>query len=132
MNKQEMEQFVAQQTGLELERAAKILKLGEPWPFVKAFGQFVIRSSNDARESDVPLGAVLKANASLVKMGVDSLDADAIHRHLARTADLSGEKEQTVRGVQSALHEYFMLQIRNIERVLRRDIASQRKKQDDS
>ena len=132
MNEQEMERFVAHQTGLELERTMKILKLGEPWPFVKAFGQFFIRSSHDANESNVPLGTALHANALLVKMGVASLDADAIDRHLARTADLSGEKDQTVAAVQSALHEYFMLKMRDIEHVLRREIASQRKEQEGS
>lgn len=129
MNEQEMERFVAHQTGLELERATRILKLGEPWPFVKAFGQFFMRSSHDARESDVPLGTALHANALLVKMGVDSLGADAIDRHLARTAELSGEQDQTVAAVQSALYEYFLLKVRNIEHVLRREIASQRKEQ---
>lgn len=132
MNEQDMERFVAHQTGLELERATRILKLGEPWPFVKAFGQFFIRSSNDAKESKVPLETALNANASLGEMGVDSLGADAINRHIARTADLSGEKDQTVAAVQSALHEYFMLKVRNIVQVVRREIVGQREEKEGS
>ena len=111
MHEQDMERFVAHQTGLELERATRILKLGEPWPFIRALGQFFIRSRNDAKESNVPLETAMKANASLLDMGVDSLGADAIGRHIARTADLSGEKDHTVAAVQSALHEYFLLKM---------------------
>ena len=68
MDEQEVERFVAHQTGLELERATRILKLGEPWPFVKAFGELFIRSSHDAKESHVPLETALHANASLVEI----------------------------------------------------------------
>ena len=131
MHEQDMERFVAQQTGLELERVTRIVKLGEPWPFVKAFGQFFIRSSHDAKASNVPLETALNANASLVELGVDSLGAEAIDRHIARTADLSGEKDHTVIAVQSALHEYFMLKVRDIEQMLS-DIASQKKEKEGS
>ena len=55
---------------------------------------------------------------------MDSLGAEAINRHIARTADLRGEKDHTVVAVQSALHEYFILKLRDIEQVVRRDIVS--------
>ena len=132
MDEQEVERFVAHQTGLELERATRILKLGEPWPFVKAFGQFVMQSSHDAKELQMPLEAAMNANASLAEMGVDALGPEAIDAHLARTAEMSGEQGHTVAAVQSALYEYFMLKVRNIEHVIRRELASQRKEQEGS
>jgi hypothetical protein len=112
MNEQDMERFVAHHTGLEPERATRILKLGEPWLFIKALGEFFIRSRQDAKESNVSLETVMNANASLVEIGVGFLGAEAIDRHIARTADLSGEMDQTVEAVQSALHEYFLLKMR--------------------
>ena len=87
---------------------------------------------HDANESHVPLGTALKANASLVEMGVDSLGPEAIDRHIARTADLSDENGQTVAAVQLALYAYFMLEVRHIEHVSRRDIASQWKEKEGS
>lgn len=112
---EEIERFVAHQTGLPLEGAMRILKLGEPWPFVKAFGELYRQSSRDAQASSVPFDTALRANTALVEMGVDSLSAEAIDRYITRTADLSGEKDETVETVQSALHECFRLMVENLE-----------------
>jgi hypothetical protein len=120
MNEEDIQRFVAPQTGLSLERATRILKLGEPWPFVKAFGELYSRSSSDAKEASVPFDTALRANAALVEMGVDSLGAEAIDRHIARTADLSGEEDETVEAVQLALHACFRLMMENVEKFIKK------------
>jgi hypothetical protein len=119
-DEEEIAQFVANKTGLPLDRAARILKLGEPWPFVKAFGELFSHSFRDADGSNVALETALNANAELAEMGVQSLSAESVTQHLEQTAGLTGEEEETVRAVQLALHEFFRLMLERVKQVLKK------------
>ena len=119
IHEQDIAQFIADQTGLPLERATRILKLGEPWPFLKAFDELYRLSNSDAAISNVALDTALNANVELMEMGALSLNAESVNRHLEQTADLTGEEEETVRAVQLALHEYFRLMMEKVKKILK-------------
>jgi hypothetical protein len=119
IEEQEIVQFVADQTGLPLDRATKILKLGEPWPFVKAFDELYRLSSSDAARANVTLDTALNANVELMEMGALSLNAESVNRHIEKTADLTGEEEETVQAVQAALHEFCRLMFEKVKQVLK-------------
>ena len=114
-----VERFVAQQTGLPLERVTRIVRLGEPWPFVETVGNLWSQSSSDATASSVPFETALSANVALVEMGAESLGPAAINRHIERTASLSGEEGETVRSVASALHKFFLLMIDQVLKTMK-------------
>jgi len=120
IEEQEIAQFVAAQTGLPLDRATRILKLGEPWPFVKAFDELYRLSSSDAAISNVALETALNANVELMEMGALSLNAESVNRHIEQTADLTGEEEETVQAVQAALHEFCRLMFEKVKQVLKK------------
>jgi len=119
LDEQDIAQFVALQTGLSLDRATRILKLGEPWPFVKALDELYRLSSSDAAISNVTLDTALNANVELMEMGALSLNAESVNRHIEQTADLTGEEEGTVQAVQAALHEFCRLMIEHVKNVLK-------------
>ena len=120
IEEQEIAQFIADQTGLPLDRATRILKLGEPWPFVKAFDELYRLSSSDAAISNVALETALNANVELMEMGALSLNAESVNRHIEQTADLTGEEEETVQAVQAALHEFCRLMFEKVKQVLKK------------
>ena len=119
IEEQEIAQFIADQTGLPLDRATRILKLGEPWPFVKAFDELYRLSNSDAAMSNVALETALNANVELMEMGALSLNAESVNRHIEQTADLTGEEEETVQAVQAALHEFCRLMFEKVKQVLK-------------
>ncbi len=44
-----LEESVVRQTGLVRERVARILRLGDPWPFAKAFGNLMADVRHDVQ-----------------------------------------------------------------------------------
>jgi hypothetical protein len=109
--------FIADRTGLSEERVEKIVTLGEPWPFVRAFSAVLQLSKADAEQSGTALEAALAVNAELFSLGNETFKAEALDRHIERTVDLTGEEEITVRAVQTALHDCFRTMIEQVERV---------------
>jgi hypothetical protein len=107
--------IIANQTGLSEERVNRIVKLGEPWPFVEAFGELLKLSSDDAAASNVEMEVALAANAELISMGHEAISADNIHLHLERTAALTGEDIDTVITVQSALYAFFRMMMKQVD-----------------
>src|SRR5690348_10328234 len=111
--------FITHQTGLSEERVHKIVKLGEPWPFVQAFGEIWQVSMDDAAVSNVEWETALAANTDLISLGHEALSAENIHLHIERTADLAGEDADTVTTVQSALYDFFRMIIKRVEEAAR-------------
>lgn len=111
-------QFVADWTGLELERVARIVNLGEPWPHITALDELFRQSSRDAEVSGVTWAIALNANGALAEMGMVSLTPEAIDQHIERTVALTGESHETIEAVQAALLAHLRSQLVELKQVM--------------
>lgn len=113
-------QFVAERTGLALERAARIVTLGEPWPHITAQYELFLQSSCDAEASGVPWEIALNANRALAEMGMASLAPESIDRHIEQTAALTGESLETIETVHTALLLHLRSQLDELKQMFQR------------
>src|SRR5262249_4230864 len=115
----ESAQFVADHTGLELRRVARILNLGEPWPIITALDKLFRGSFSDAKAAGVPWETALNARSALVQMDLEASGFEAIELHIGRTALLTGETQETIKAVEAALHAYLRSEFFEFKQALR-------------
>ena len=101
------EKVVAALTGLPLDRATKILRLGEPWPDDTVFEDQMSRASHDARELNLKLETAIASYTSMLDVEPNPFSADASARHTERTANLAGEETEVVYAVMVARAAFF-------------------------
>lgn len=94
------------------------MEIGNPWPFVAAYGRFLKTSHDDAKSLAVPLWTALEANAVLLDTGVDGLDPESLDRHKEQVATLSGVELEKVETISNALTEYFQSRMDRVQRVI--------------
>jgi hypothetical protein len=116
----ELEQFVTHQTGLAVDRVARIVRLGEPWPIAKLFSDVDARVRQDAEAANVEEWKVYDAYLALAKMGGDPpLSRDAIESHFLRTLALAGEEPEAVQAVDSAMLTFYRQHFTKMEEICR-------------
>jgi hypothetical protein len=103
-----LEQCVADETGLPIDRVARIVRLGEPWPFAKAIAQVYESARQDAEAANVEEERVQAAYIAMFEMGGDRLvPIDAIGLHLVQTAQLAGEEVEVMHPFYLAMQAFF-------------------------
>jgi hypothetical protein len=107
-----LEQFVADQAGSPRDRVARIVRLGEPWPFAKAIAHVHESVWQDAEAANVAEETVQAAYITIItmlEMGGDRLvSLDAIGLHLVQTAQLAGEEVEVMQPFYLAMQASFL------------------------
>jgi len=104
-----LEHFVAASTGLPLDRVARVLKLGEPWPDDKIFERDISLAQEVAETQNIKLETAIAAVTSMLAADGNPLSLEEITQHLDQTANLAGEEREVVRSVVLAMGEFHRL-----------------------